>query len=225
MNSSYHQDKVSPWFYHASKLALKILLYIFTRLEVKGQQNIPNQGPLLVIANHLSLADPPLLNIYLGREVKFMAKAKLFRFRILGYFFRSLGAFPVRQGKPDRQALRQAEQVLSEDAALVIFPEGMRSRRARLQRPFSGATLVAFRSGVPILPVGLTGTEKLENPLWWFLRPRITINVGHPFHLPPVDGRLTRAGLDGLTDYIMERVAELLPEEYRGTYARKIRWH
>jgi len=198
---------------------------LLTRLELNGQQNIPHQGPLLVIANHLSLADPPLLSICLGREAKFMAKAKLFRFRVLGYFLQSLGAFPVRQGKPDRQALRQAEEVLRQGTALVIFPEGMRSRRARLQRSFSGAALIAFRSGAPILPVGLTGTEKLENPLWVLRRPRIAVNVGHPFQLPSISGRLTRVGLDGLTDFIMERVAELLPEEYRGTYDRKIRWH
>ena len=90
-----------PWFYNAGKLAFRILLLLLTRLELNGQQNIPHQGPLLVIANHLSLADPPLLSICLGREAKFMAKAKLFRFRVLGYFLQSLGAFPVRQRKPD----------------------------------------------------------------------------------------------------------------------------
>jgi 1-acyl-sn-glycerol-3-phosphate acyltransferase len=173
----------------------------------------------------MSLADPPLLNISLEREVTFMAKAKLFRFKLFGYFIRGLGAFPVHQSSPDRKALRQAEQVLAQGSILIVFPEGRRSRNAKLQRSFSGPALIAVRSGAPILPVGITGTEKIAKEAWLLRRSRITVNIGHPFHLPPVEGRLTSRKLDELTRCIMEHVAELLPAEYQGIYARKIGWH
>ena len=214
-----------PWFYYVSRLMVRILLVLLTRRQVRGKENIPSQGPLLVVANHLSLADPPVLSFSLEREMIFMAKAKLFRFRVLGYFMHGLGAFPVHGGRPDRKALRQAEQVLAQGLTLVVFPEGMRSRSAKLQHSFSGPALIALRSGAPILPVGITGTEKLESAAWLLRRPQIMVNIGRPFHLPPFDGKLTKTELDELTNYIMERVAELLPAEYRGTYVRKTRWH
>ena len=214
-----------PWFYHASRLMVRVLLLLLTRWQVRGRENIPSQGPLLVVANHLSLADPPLLNISLGGKVIFMAKEKLFRFRVLGYFIRSLGAFPVHRGRPDRKALRQAEQVLAQGLALIIFPEGMRSRNAKLQHSFRSPALIALRSGVPILPIGITGTEKLESVAGLLRRPQIMVNIGHPFHLPPINGKLTKVALDEFTTCIMERIAELLPVEYRGSYARKVRWH
>ena len=214
-----------PWFYHVSRLMVRILLRLLTRRQVKGKENIPSQGPLLVVSNHLSLADPPLLNVSLEREVTFMAKAKLFRFRVSGYFMRGLGAFPVHHGRPDRKALRQAEQVLAQGSILIVFPEGMRSRRAKLQHSFSGPALIALRSGAPILPVGITGTEKIAKEALLLRRTKITVNVGHPFNLPPVNDRLTKTKLDELTRCIMEHVAELLPVEYQGIYARRIRWH
>ena len=147
-----------PWFYYVGRLMVRILLLLLTRWQVKGRENIPNQGPVLVVANHLSLADPPLLGVSLGRKAIFMAKKELFRFRFIGYFIGGFGAFPVHRGQLDRKALRQAGQVLAQGLALVMFPEGMRSRSGRLRPAFPGSALIALRSGVPILPVGITGT-------------------------------------------------------------------
>jgi 1-acyl-sn-glycerol-3-phosphate acyltransferase len=148
-----------------------------------------------------------------------MAKEQLFRFKPLGYFLRNYGAFPVRRGQLDRQALRQAEQVLADGQVLAIFPEGMRSRSHRLQQAFTGVALIALRSGAPILPVGFTGTEQINRPTWFLSRPEVKIVIGRAFHLLPLDGRVTRADLDKLTDYMMQHIAALLPLSYRGVYA------
>ncbi len=210
-----------PWFYYVARVIVRVLLKLLTHCQVKGRENIPSQGPLLIVANHLSLADPPLLGVSLSRKVMFMAKKELFHFRVIGYFIGSFGAFSVHRGQLDRKALRQAYQVLADGLALVMFPEGTRSRNGRLQPAFSGPALIAVRSGAPILPVGIIGTEKIRGVTWLLHRPQITVNIGHPFHLPPANSRLTKAELAELTNSIMEHIAELLPPKYRGDYGGK----
>ena len=208
-----------PWFYYVGRLMIRMLLLLLTRWQVRGRENVPSQGPVLVVANHLNLADPPLLFVSLGRRVIFMAKEELFRSGFLSYFIRGFGAFPVHRGQLDRKALRQAEQVLADGQALVMFPEGMRSHSGRLRPAFPGSALIALRSGVPVLPVGITGTERIRGVTWLLHRPQIIVNVGRPFHLPPASSKLTKVKLAELTNYMMGRIAELLPLEYRGNYA------
>lgn len=173
---------------------------------------------MIVVANHLNLADPPVLGASLGRKVVFMAKRELFHSRVSSYFVRGLGAFPAQRGQLVREALRQANQVLANSLALVVFPEGSRSKNAQLQSAFPGSALIALRNGISILPVGITGTEKIRGAAWFLRRPKITVNIGCPFSLPLVGSKLTKAELTELTNYIMGRIAELLPLEYRGNY-------
>jgi 1-acyl-sn-glycerol-3-phosphate acyltransferase len=212
-----------PWFYYIARGLLIGLFKLFTRWQVKGKENVPEEGPVLVVANHLNLADPPLLGVSLERRVIFMAKEELFRSRLSAYFLGGFGSFPVHRGKLDRQALRSSQQVLADGQILVMFPEASRSRSARLKEALPGSALIACRSGVPILPVGIIGTEQLRGVGCLFRRPRVTINIGQPFSLPPVEGKLTREKLVEYTDLIMRRVAELLPSKYRGVYAEKKR--
>jgi 1-acyl-sn-glycerol-3-phosphate acyltransferase len=212
--------KTLPWFYHVGRAVARALFTLVTRWEVRGKENIPAEGPVLVVSNHLNLTDPPLLGISLGRKTIFMAKEELFRSRLSAYFVQNFGAFPVHRGKLDRKAIRQSQQVLTDGLALVMFPEATRSKSARLQRAFPGSALIAMRSGVPILPVGIAGTEKIKGISWVVCRPRITVNIGRPFYLPS-SSRLTKAGLIENTSFIMERIAELLPPKYRGVYGKR----
>ena len=211
-----------PWFYWVGKLIARMLFLLLTHRRVRGRECVPGEGPVIIVANHMNLADIPLLVISLGRIAIFMAKKELFYSRIAGYFLRRLGSFAVHRGQLDRKALRQAMQVLANDSALVVFPEGMRSKNAQLRPAFSGPALIAVRSGAPLLPVGITGTEKIKGMAWILQRPEVTVNVGHPFYLPPVNGRLTRTELAERTNSIMQHIAELLPPEYQGSYAKGI---
>ena len=206
------------WVYYAGRYFTRTLLFLFTRWRVSGKENIPRQGPLLIVSNHLNLADPPILGASIYRKALFMAKEELFRSGFSSYIVRNFGAFPVRRGGLDRKALNQAKECMAQGLALIMFPEGKRSRSARLQSAFPGSALVASRIGAPILPVGITGTENLKGKTWWLRRPRITVNIGRPFY-PPSSSKLNRAELTQLTDSIMEHIAELLPSRYRGIYA------
>jgi len=198
---------------------IKILLVLFTNWQIRGKENVPAEGALIVVANHIHLADPPVLGVSLGRIAIFMAKQELFHSRFSNCFIRGLGAFPVQRRRLDRTALRQADQVLAKGLALAVFPEGSRSKNAQLQSALPGTVRIALRSSVPILPVGIIGTEQIRGVAWILRRPRIVVNIGRTFSLPSVDGRLTKAELAGLADCIMMRIAELIPSEYRGHYA------
>jgi len=150
-----------------------------------------------------------------------MAKEELFRSMFSNYFIRSFGAFPVHRGQPDRKALKEAEKVLADGTVMVMFPEATRSENGQLQSAYPGSALLATRSRVPILPIGISGTEKMIGPFWMFRRPHVTVKIGNTFHLPPVDGKVSRGRLVEFTDIIMGHIAELLPSNQRGVYVKQ----
>ena len=121
----------------------------------------------------------------------------------------------------NKESLRKAERFLAQGMALVIFPEGRRSQGARLESAYPGSALIAARSGAPVLPIGIYGTEKIRGRAWPLQRPKVTVNIGAPFYPVSENGKVSRAQLDDLTHCIMERIAGLLPVEYRGNYVQQ----
>jgi 1-acyl-sn-glycerol-3-phosphate acyltransferase len=207
------------WVYYFGRIIIRVLVFPVASWEVKGRENVPAQGPVLVVCNHLHLADPPIVAASIKLKSVFMAKEELFQTRWSRFWVQNFGAFPVRRRVADRNALKQAEHWLEQGVSLVMFPEGKRSSTGQLEPALPGSALIASRLGVPILPVAITGTEKLMKPNWWRHRPRIAVSIGQPFRLPPANGRLTREELSRLTGIIMGQIGRLLPSSYRGVYA------
>ncbi|MEW6232102.1 MAG: lysophospholipid acyltransferase family protein [Chloroflexota bacterium] len=205
-------------FYTLANAALRVLLPLLARWEIVGLENVPRQGPLIVIANHLSFLDPPVLGAALPVRIVFMSKVEAAQAPFLGLVVKWYGAFPVRRGEVDRQALRLSFQALRAGQALGILPEGTRSRVGRMQRARPGVALIALRAGAPILPVAITGTETAI-PQWRRLRrPHIRLVVGKSFCLEPGPQRMTKERLVELSDEAARHIAELLPPEYQGYY-------
>ncbi|MFC1998191.1 lysophospholipid acyltransferase family protein [Chloroflexota bacterium] len=198
---------------------MKVLLVILCRWRVYGQDNLPKEGPILIVSNHMNFVDPPLLAASLHRKLTFMAKKELFQSWMSRPIVQAF-SFPISRGVPNKESLRQAASTLQKGKPLVMFPEGKRSPNAQMIEGFPGSSLIALKAGVPTLPIGITGSEKLKNFFHVFRHNHITVNVGVPFDLPEADRVPTRKQLVETTDMIMHRIAELLPEEYQGVYRK-----
>lgn len=213
---------MSPFVYSlATKVTKYLLLPLYTRIEVRGIENVPMTGPIIVASNHLNDADPGILCTRIQRVIVFMTKVELFKIPGLAQFLRAFGAFPVRRGEADLGALRLASAALGEGKALCIFPEGTREGPAEiLAKAHPGAALLALRHEVPVLPVAIQGSGKLSLP-GMFLRldrrVRVTLTIGKPFVLEKPT-RLNAEAVEAGTKRIMESIAALLPEGRRGYY-------
>jgi 1-acyl-sn-glycerol-3-phosphate acyltransferase len=200
---------MNRWVYALSRLILRAVLRLLFRVEVEGREHEPQDGPLVVVANHWSALDPPVLGCALHRPVHFMAKEELFRIPLLRTWMRAVGTFPVRRGEPDRAAIRTALQLVRQGAVVVVFPEGTRNPRGSLLPAEPGAAFLALRAGVPILPVGILGTLEAMPKGAWVPRPRkVRVRIGEPFTLTDLGSG--REALEEASDRIMRAIADLL---------------
>lgn len=203
--------------YRPGRALARFCFGVLGRMEVSGREGVPPYGPLLVVANHLSYNDPPAVAAAVPRPLAFLGKQDLFERWGREWLMRQLQVYPM-----DRElgvgALRTALGLLAADQAVMIFPEGTRSRDYRLQRGLAGVAYLAIKSQAPILPVGIWGTEKFSPKRMPLPLCRFRVNIGAPFTPPLLEGGYTRAAAAGVLELIMLRIAALLPAEYRGVY-------
>lgn len=184
---------------------------------VRGLENFPKKGPALIVINHLGDADVVLLMSCVPASIDGMGKVENDEHWLVGPTFRAYGVIGVHRGKPDRKAIRSALDGLAEGRMIGLAPEGRQSLTGALEAGTEGAAFLAMKSGVPIVPIAMTGTQNdnIYNRKWW-RRARVTVTIGQPFHLKPCEDRQTmlREG----TQQIMEALAMLLPKSYQGNY-------
>lgn len=207
------------WFYHLANTLLRVLFKILLDCQVSGLEKIPLEGPLIVATNHTSFLDPLLVGVFVPREVIMMSKVENFEKPVLSLIVRLYGAFPVRRGEVDRRALREAIQVLREGKALLMAPEGTRSKTGLLQKGRDGTAFVAARTKAVVVPMAIWGGKKFWSNLARLKRTKIGINVGAPFMLATEKGKPGREELQQMTRESMYRIAALLPSELRGYYS------
>ena len=211
-----------PWF---SGAVLRLAAACTTRVKVEGLENIPESGPALLVCNHCSNADGMLLMAYIvpamGRPMGWLGKEEALRWPLFGWGMRQNGVFGVRRGAGDLEAFKMAKSVLDAGRVLAIFPEGTRSPSGALQEVKEGATLLAGRSGAPILPIGIVGSGRFWPKGKLLPRPgrRMSVRVGETFTLSLPKGGDRHESLRLATAELMRHVAELLPPEQRGFYA------
>lgn len=209
--------------YRVSRFVVRVLLRVLTHCEVEGQENLPSAGPLLLVFNHLAWWDAPVAMVNLPWRMTAMALKDLQRVPITGQVLALSGAIWVDRGRYDREALRQALALLNDGGVLGIAPEGRMSVTGALERGKTGPGFIARKAGVPILPVALTGTEKVLGEWRRLRRPHLTVVIGQVFTLPEERrGGSRKEERQADADFIMERLAVLLPPEYRGVYAESV---
>ncbi len=198
-------------------------LQSIARVRVEGVEDLPTSGPLIVAANHMSNADPPFIGGWLapalGRRPTFLAKDALFK-GPLGILIRSLGAEPVKAGGSDIGAYRVAKGILDRGGVVAILPEGTRSFDGVLAQPKPGVSLLATRTGAPVLPIGISGTDELigRDQKWPHIGSHIVLRVGRPFHLAIPAGADRRAALADADAELMRRIAALVEPRHRGDW-------
>jgi 1-acyl-sn-glycerol-3-phosphate acyltransferase len=181
--------------------------------------NVPRSGPLLMVSNHVGAIDPAIIGAWTPRAVWFMAKAELFN-GSWAWLMRGYHAFPVVRHSPDRTALRRALDLLKQGSAVVLFPEGHRSEDARLLRAEPGAGFIARRSGAPLMPIAITGSQNVLGRHQVIpRRAEVAMTFGEPFQLPERNRDGSPMDHQQSADYLMTKIAQLLPFEYQGEYA------
>jgi 1-acyl-sn-glycerol-3-phosphate acyltransferase len=203
---------------------LNLVRRIWWRWEIHGREHLPPRPQGFVLAaNHLNWTDIHVLgsSLPLSHRPWWIAKVELFSNRLAAWFFRQMQVIAIRRGKRDLAALYAAEEALRDGAVLIIFPEGHRSKTGQLQEGRSGGVRLAIQSGCPLVPVAIWGTE---HGLWGALTRRtIHVAFGQPYQPTTEDpNHIPAEEIDALTDEMMLRIAELMPEAYWGYYREKM---
>ena len=196
--------------YEILKPIVRVITLIMWRLEARGAERMPRSGPLLLVSNHVSLLDPPLIGVVTPRQLTFLAKAELFDIPLVGRLIRALNARPVRREGSDARALKDALRVLEEGRALLVFPEGTRGPEGVLREAKAGAGMLAVLSGAVVVPVYITGSGRAMPRGAALPRPgKVHVRFGAPLHFKAGSGPERKDTYRAAAEEMMRAIAQL----------------
>jgi 1-acyl-sn-glycerol-3-phosphate acyltransferase len=201
--------------YTVVRAAVELFCRTYFRLSITGSEHIPKDRPFILAPVHRSNIDTLLVSAVTRRRMRYMGKDTLWKYGLLGRFISALGAFPVRRGAADREALRICQEVIEQGEPLVMFPEGTRQTGPVVEKVFDGPAYLAARMRVPIVPVGIGGSEKAMPRGAKWLRPvKTAVIVGNPIEAEPssASGRVTRSSVRNLSERLRTEVQRLFDE-------------
>jgi 1-acyl-sn-glycerol-3-phosphate acyltransferase len=212
--------------YWVIKIVVTPVLRVCVRIRVEGKEHLPRTGPVILASNHRSFLGSIFIPLLVSRRVTFVAKAEYFDDKRIAWFFRGVGQIPIRRegGSASERALESATEVLEAGGVFGIYPEGTRTRDGKLHRGHTGVARLALRTGAPIIPVGIVGSDEVQ-PIDSKL-PRlfktVRIRFGEPIELGHYQGRHDdRLALRDVADEVMFEIQQLCGYEYVDTYATK----
>lgn len=217
--------KVPFWVRVRRPIARTVFRQIFrilSRLKITGLENIPKDTGYILAYNHLSLVEPPLILSFWPQAPEAIAGDDVFYRPLQGALVRFYGALPVHRGRYDRAVIDNMVQILANKRAVMIAPEGGRSKTGGLIRALPGVGYLMDQSHVPVLPIAIVGGDKdFIKRAFTFRRPKLEMRIGKPFALPPIEGSGAerRAARQRNADIVMVHIAHLLPEDMQGEYA------
>jgi 1-acyl-sn-glycerol-3-phosphate acyltransferase len=204
--------------YRLIQIAFRIIFHTICRIRVKGLENLPRQGPVIMYSNHLHLFDAPIVFSILPVRSTVMAAEKWESHPFLGPLLKSINAVFINRGAADRVAFRKVQTLLERGAIVAIAPEGTRSKTGGLQEGKGGAALLASKTGATLTPLVVYGHEKWFESLRHFRRAEVVVHFGESFALPPLQGGNKSQQVAEMTQDMMVRLARMLPPAYRGVY-------
>jgi len=194
-----------------------VLMKLLFRLEAHGTEHVPRDGALLIVANHSSVLDPPIVGGAAPRPLTFLAKAELFRVPGLGALIRRLNAKPLRRDGGDASALRAAQRVLQDGGALLVFPEGTRGDEGVLRPAKAGAALLAMQPGVRVVPAYVSGSGRAWPRGRRLPRPaKVRVTFGPPLTFAKAAGADRKAQYEDASRRMMAAIAQLRDDVVRG---------
>lgn len=201
-------------FYQSVRFLVVAILRTYCRMSIFGAENVPQTGPFVLAPVHRSFIDTPIASGCSRRRLRFMGKDSMWKAKPFGWTLSALGAFPVTRGSADREAITRAIAVLESGEPLVLFPEGERKSGPLVQPLRDGAAYVACKAGVPIVPVGIGGSERVLGKGMKFMYPRkIAVVIGEPIRpAAAVNGRMPRAEVKEVSSALHQSLQSLFDE-------------